>query len=521
MDSAFAFSVDIPNDVRCVSSSYSRRKCQECGAFLLQEEGICPICNPMEFARVRDTTNFSFFQVEDSNQNYKETVIFFLFDLDCDIADLLSIANELIIDAEGDNSHNYQRILFNFGFLGSSTQLFKKDSQGIHFYTLTKHSDICQTAQPILNFKDYIFLAINIAKRYLSPATDKSQQLSSTYKILSEQDSNSNFISDMFYFFSGTLPQNLSCKSGTRSHFYHFASEPSKPNMECALQVSATYFFSSTVCNALFQNIIRNISCHGALQCKISIIASSGITFNNVVGPVTRVGSAYNCKVLDVSTYSRNLPLYLILKISKDAYQRNQAFSIQMLFFITPGIIYVVSEVWQKAKSNLEFFSSISNYLFEGYYVQKFCYDLFTKSSWRSKLPWSIPTRNSKVFKENNSLKYRLSILESFLNQLLGTDEILALNFRMYMFVHIFYGEPQYLKDLMMSLTDQAIGNEIIYLPPLILCKNKKSTAVSEIRPNLLQFTIIICDDGSFNSIKTIIENLQTKLKSYDPRTPI
>lgn len=521
-DSTFAFTVDIPSDVRCVTSSYSRRKCQKCGSFLLQlDSGLfCPICNPDDFAKVRDSTSSNFFQVEETSEHSdKFSIIFFLFDLDCEINDLLSVVKELIKDAEGPNSHLYQKILFNFAFLGSSPQLFKKTEQGFNFYPLKSHTDILETAKPILEYKS-ILDALVLGKKYLRPFADKTNQLTHTYKVLSDQESNTNFISDLFYFFTGNLPSYLSCKNSMRSHFFQFAPEPSRNNMECAIQIPATYFVAPSECSALHQSIVKHITCHGVLHSKISIATSPGISFSEIVGPSNHIGSSANIKIIDAATYSKFFPFYGILKVSKDEYSRRNAFSIQMLFIIAPGIIYVVNEVWLKAKSNQDWLLSFSKYFFEGYYVQKSLCDKFNKVTGKSKLPWSIATRNYKIMKDLPMLKLKLSIIDSFLTSLLITEDFLPINYRFMILLQFFYGEPCYLRDFMQSVMDQNFRSELIYLPPFIFSKGtpKHNSLQIDNKQHFQMYPFIEISEDFYTKLRARIESFQARLISIDPK---
>ena len=515
-DSLFSFQISIPEDTAIIPSSYMPKKCSRCNSFLLQEENICPICNPLAFYKVKDTTYFKFFQIEEKNIYAKKSpVLFFLFDLDCDLCDLLSIANFIVTDATTDtqNSCFYSAINACFGFMGSSCQLYEKTDLGFHFYTLTSYTEILDKARHIVDFKNSLFSAINIAKKSYIPFKDKTKQMKQLCEILDIGGGNNSIITDVFYFLSGTIPRGLRTNSGIRFHIYNFAPQPSVHNMLCALELKSTYYFAKSCEMSLFADIRSQITRLGTNKCKLSVTTSSGAQFKDFFGPVSNTSTNRATTYLDLCFFSQSIPVVGVLKSQKDTYANADAFSVQILGSIIPGSIFVINEVWMKAKTQTEWQDSIYHQFFKGYYFQKHCSDALAKNFAKNLMPWSVPVKTTKFSKEMARYKDELIVYEEFIMSLCAQKSVIQDSFLMYLLLYVFYGQKNFLVDFIWALDSQKLSNHYIVLPPFIFLEGDfdQSNIVYE-RRSLKSLTRISISAEAFDSLKKRLQALQIKL---------
>ena len=555
-DSGFTVIFNKVSNLSDILNSRVTNQCNICGAYLLQGENLCPVCKPDMLYNVFGTTHFKEFRIEKQTLT-KQPPILILVDLDIDTEYLLMLLKEIQNDTNLMNSD----ILFLLAMIGEnvffckSESISSEDNDSISSLNFTG-------VDSIDSFKPYIAplgvllplfsSSIKIAKKFLSPSSDKSKQIQNLFsflkmKLANKSDSSMVSIYDIqniIYFFCGNLSTSFnneiphirwhfiqidgfpldSKKANSTNNEKQFSNNEKIQNLDFATKMNASY----TVLNLnpeIGQGAINPsrflhnyINLQILYKPKIQVRLSEGLEIKEFYGPVksvskTKISKALQYYDVDLFFYSNQIPLNGIIKATKDAYNKIRFFSAQYIFSIYPESLLIVNEVWKKANDLIHWISSIHKKYFLPSYIQRKVTDALKK-----KIPihfqWVIPQR--KISFKNvpqksesiNTVKHfqtQCEVFESLIINVLSSNLYFSDFQKAHFIVMFFYGSPLFFDTLYNALIELPLQDNAIYFPPYIVIKGNISqipqTENSSSAFSQFNFSTIQIDPSAFNQL--------------------
>jgi len=466
-DSLFYLSIDIPNNLEAITSSYNPQLCNKCGAFMLQEEHMCPVCNPEKFETIRDVTHFRFYQValDPSWKPPPPPVCFILLDLDVPFTTIQSLITKLL---EFKDESPYNSVLFSFGFLGYSIHLCDISSSYYRFFEANSSNDIIKHSRLL---KDFLFLPqmISLAKKYMVSQEEKIYQINKLFTFFNNEMNTHPRINTIIYIFSGILPQCQPLKHPVFLHLLQISDSPSSFNIDFAIKSRASYECHHQDDPNIVLSLKKYITQFSHLWPQITINCSSGIYVKHFISP-NCISSISGRKSSIVLPFFSNIftPTAIVSHHNRSDYNNSRFFSVQILIQVFPDITLILNESWKKSLSIPEWVNSLSPMLFMSLYIQYISKKVLEISFKKQSIPWNIPEIKQKHSPGTEKAKklrdFTQYIMDIFIR---SKDPLFTENYRNQILVTILYMGPK-IVTFLESLLLGPVNNQFFVAPPYI-----------------------------------------------------
>jgi hypothetical protein len=271
-----------------------------------------------------------------------------------------------------------------------------------------------------------------------------------------------NSLHDIIYVFSGEIG-TFEYEQKPRLHLIQIAAEPSEKNIQFALKANATYFLETHV-TANTLRYFKSCLAPTVIDTRVSVFTSTGVVLKFVSGPIKRFSSSGNQTIIDLKSFSRAIPPFLILRGTKDVCD---CVSVQIILEIFEGHLFVMNRVWQRAPSPAAWAASVNHAWCAAPFIQLKAVEALKDIGLVT--PWVVPERKVKFLKEAPLCRKKAKHLEKLITVLASNPEIFTDTQRSYFLLAGFYGGIGYYDELYDALTMTALNAPYLVIPPYIV----------------------------------------------------
>ncbi|OHS98340.1 hypothetical protein TRFO_08918 [Tritrichomonas foetus] len=516
-DSSFSLVLGFPSNLSKIPTSNDKIRCQICNAFFFPDENFCPICEPEKFFNKKETTCFNIFKV-DYPTRFSPPVILLLIDLSLDLHQILSFIEKLKADIELPENDDIKDTMFLVALIGANSFFCQQSKDNMYFSCIESIEDIRTFCTPLQIYLKYLDKSIKIGKSFLEPAKDKTRTFNSLFHFLSTFSILED-VQDIIYLFDGILPSEFDYKPPPKLHLIQFGDKTCKQNFEFIAKVKSSFSLQNQPNQNSIHYFINCLHSNVVSDPQISLCLSDGLFIKDCYGPIIAVLPENNKKInINLEFFSKQIPVTVIVKATKEAYQKMNYFSIQIAFKIFSGMLILVNKVFQKATKLDQWIQSIHFPLYLGLLEQRKIVELM-KKNYQITCTWQIPPRKFRLAgsgKIIDNLKYNLDVIDKLITRLMTVSRVFNDSHKLHFMLLFLYGDPVFYHELYKSIISSPISSHSVWFPPFIVIKKSEMNQIGDFDDFSTEFlcpTKLYFDDNSFYSLVEKITTVRSLLK--------
>lgn len=504
----FSFTVTLPDSLNFIPLFANPILCSKCNSYKDSRE-ICPICDCRQY---NPEESLASFRIRSTSTGNFGRINLIIFDLDMSLNDLLKISDYLLSESDNENFEQLRNNAYLFVFIGSNISFLNCLENEIKFEFVPVTYDFRCFAKPLIYFQQFLKPAIKIAKQFSQPPLPTGNLFDNLIAYLHSENV-FDFIQDIVYIYSKTIPRSVSrFEYLPRFHFIHFGSSLSKNDLSFVSSFKASFFTSDVIDQSFLIHLQKWLSKSKVIFSPyFTITSSTGIVFSHLSGPIHSVKIENNRVTTEVFSCSSEMPpVASATAVDKHLYNNNHCFSFQICFHYHSDMIYVFTEKYHKAQTELEWVNSFNRSFLLFILLQKYSGDLL-KSYIDLKPHYQMMPCDFKLDRHcKKILFYFNSYKKLFGNLFHSSNSSISLDHAIFILFFFTYQSLTESMTFIDSLANEKPKTNSFVFRPFRFINEKYDKDDHEV-----PYLISKMNDQQFSQLRNLILSFQTNLCNY------